>query len=340
MKQLAISVMPQEDSSDTDHTSVHSSSTNESIVEQESTETQSSWSTDEEKADMTEILMEDQPSTSQPPVSSGPTVSEAESDTEQTNPSPEQTAVPPGPPKTTSNGPFFTIDDVPYPLRYKCINEFRAWANSQLSKGVFLRQALTEFCSRMIDSLSDWFTSLGTYEQLQLMQMSYDNFFRCLYREFVGDLGLLQKHFKSEFFKMKCCSLVPKDIDRHIERMTKHFYLLNGINDPSLKHVFFASFPEELQHDMEKLIDSTKRSFESFGLGELSHIVKEASKLLCEKHAATERFFKQKQTLKKACRTNYEIGCPKTDCACKPFSTRKKKTHSFEISIPRKRPSK
>jgi hypothetical protein len=91
---------------------------------------------------------------------------------------------------------------------------------------------------------------------------------------------------------MKCCSLLPKDIDRHIDRMTKRFYLLNGINDLSLKHVFFASFPEELQHDIEKLIDSTKRSFESFSLGELSHIVKEAFKLLCEKHAATKRFFK------------------------------------------------
>jgi hypothetical protein len=139
---------------------------------------------------------------------------------------------------------------------------------------------------------------------------------------------------------MKCCSLVPKDIDSYIDRMTIRFYLLNGINDPSLKYVFFASFPEELQHDMEKLIDSTKRPFESFGLGELSHIVKEASKLLCEKHAATERLFKQKQTLKKACGTNYEIGCPKKDCDCKPFSKNKKKNHSFETSGPRKISSK
>jgi hypothetical protein len=174
------------------------------------------------------------------------------------------------------------------------MNEFRAWVNSQLSKGESLHQTLTEFYSRMIDSLTDWFTSLGTYQQLQLIQMSYDNFFGCLHREFVGDLGLLQKHFRSKFFKMKCCSLVPKDIDRYIDRMTKRFYLLNGINDPSLKYVFFASFLKELQHDMEKLIDSTKLPFKSFGLGELSHIVKETSKLLYEKHAATERFFQQK----------------------------------------------
>jgi hypothetical protein len=65
-------------------------------------------------------------------------VSEVESDTDQTNLPPEETAVSPGPPKTTSNGPFFTIDDIYYPLRYKRMNEFRAWVNSQLSKGVSL----------------------------------------------------------------------------------------------------------------------------------------------------------------------------------------------------------
>jgi hypothetical protein len=194
-------------------------------------------------------MADTQPSTSQALCFTGPEVSEVDSDTKQTfNPSPEQTVVPPeAPSKTTSNGPFFTIEDVPYPLRNKRLNEFRAWVNSQLAKGISLRQALTEFCSRFISSLSDWFTSLGPYRQLQVMQMSYENFFGLIYREFVGDLGLLQKHFQSEYFKMKCCYLLPRNIDKHIEHTTKCFYLLDGVNDLSLKCVFFASFPEELQ---------------------------------------------------------------------------------------------
>jgi hypothetical protein len=35
------------------------------------------------------------------------------------------------------------------------MNEFRAWVNAQLAKGVSLRQALTEFCSRFKDSVND-----------------------------------------------------------------------------------------------------------------------------------------------------------------------------------------
>jgi hypothetical protein len=71
------------------------------------------------------------------------------------------------------------------------------------------------------------------------------------------------------FFQMKCCSFLPNDLHKHIKRMSEIFYILNGGNDPSLKRVFFASFPEELHHDMERLVQATNRSLEEFGLGEL-----------------------------------------------------------------------
>jgi hypothetical protein len=48
--------------------------------------------------------------------------------------------------------------------------------------------------------LNDWYTTLGEYRQLQLVQLSYDNFFGYLYREFVADPGLLQKKFRNDFF--------------------------------------------------------------------------------------------------------------------------------------------
>jgi hypothetical protein len=155
-QQLTITLLKYDGSSD----SVQSpdSIDSQSSFEYESIDTQSSWSMEEEQVDLTEILMADtQPSTSQAPASIGPEVSEVDSDIKQTsNLSPEQTAVPPeAPRKTKSNGPFFTIDDVPYPLRHKRLNEFRAWVNSQLAKGVSLRQALTEFCSLFIGFLSN-----------------------------------------------------------------------------------------------------------------------------------------------------------------------------------------
>jgi hypothetical protein len=43
------------------------------------------------------------------------------------------------------------------------MNEFRAWANTQLSKGVSLQQTLTEICARFTSALNDWYTTLDEY---------------------------------------------------------------------------------------------------------------------------------------------------------------------------------
>ena len=304
-----------------EHSSTSQVSTQSSSDFEELTTSGSSY---DEQADLTEIFMADtrpDPQTS----TAGPSVSEVESETEEPAPPPQQTSQPSTEdPKVSANGPFFTFDDIPFDQRPLRMNEFQAWINLQLSQGVSMRKTITSFCSRMKGSLQDWFTSLGPYRQLQIMQYSLDNFYGLLYREFVGDLGLLHKKFQTTFFKMKCCSVQPKDITKHITRMSKLFYLLNGANNPALKRVFFASFPAELQTDMDKLLSSTGREFDTFGLGELSNIVQEALTLLCEKHEATERFLTQKKKFTKACKTNYEIGCKKHEqCHCKPVHKRR-----------------
>jgi hypothetical protein len=112
----------------------------------------------------------------------------------------------------------------------------------------------------------------------------------------------MQNQNQSEFYKRKCCSLKPKDINAHIMRMSRLYYLLDGPNNPALKRVFFTSFPQELQTDMERLWKSTNRNFDSFGLGELAQMVKEALALLCEKYALTETLLQQKKTFTKACK--------------------------------------
>ena len=50
---------------------------------------------------------------------------------------------------------------------------------------------------------------------------------------------------------MKCCSLNAKDLDFHYKPMSLLFYKLNGFNEPTLKHAFLASLPEELQPDIQ-----------------------------------------------------------------------------------------
>jgi hypothetical protein len=107
--------------------------------------------------------------------------------------------------------------------------------------------------------------------------------------------------------------------------MFERFYLLNGMNDLSLKSVFLSFFLEKLHNDVDHLIRSTKCDTTEFGLGELSQIVLEALSLLCDKNAATERFLKPRKTLTKVCKTTFEIGCNKHElCDCK-----KKKPKSF-----------
>ncbi|RZC12322.1 Protein NRT1/ PTR FAMILY 8.3 [Glycine soja] len=40
---------------------------------------------------------------------------------------------------------------------------------------------------------------------------------------------------------------------RHFQRMNQRFYLLNGLNDPSLKNTYVASLPEEIQPELNKM---------------------------------------------------------------------------------------
>jgi hypothetical protein len=153
--------------------------------------------------------------------------------------------------------------------------------------------------------------------------MSYAEFLGLLYTEFVGNVKTIQQQNQSEFYKRKCCSLKRKDLNSHIMRMSRLYYLLDGPNNPVLKRVFFISFPQELSTDMEKLWKSTNRSFDSFGLGELSQMIMEALSLPCEKYALTETFLQQKQKFTKACKTKFEIGCQKhKQCHCPPQKNR------------------
>jgi hypothetical protein len=255
LKQFAIFVISPEESSSSDQeqNSPCSSVDNDLLIQQDSIETQSScsdlhssWSTDEECADLTEIFMADpQPSRTtdpQPSTTTEPQVSEIESDTVQTHQPPLVHSE--GSQKPSNGGPYFTIDDLSsLEERQERLNEFRAVIAAQLAQGVSLQNSLLYLCSRFKGSLGDWYAALGAYRQLQLIQMGYAEFLGLLYTEFVGNVKTMQNQNQSEFYKRKCCSLKSKDINAHIMRMSRLYYLLDGPNNPALKRVFFTSFP-------------------------------------------------------------------------------------------------
>ena len=53
---------------------------------------------------------------------------------------------------------------------------------------------------------------------------------------------------KEQFFKLKCYSLIPKDLDMHYQQFCRHFYLLGRNDDVNLKQVFLNLVPTELSN--------------------------------------------------------------------------------------------
>ena len=121
-----------------------------------------------------------------------------------------------------------------------------------LRAGATPQSILKEFNSHFTGSLRDWFESLGRYRQLQLIQAEISQVLGISYEQFLGEATTANEQIRREFNLMKCCSLQTKDLDFHYKRMSTMYYKLNDFNDPSLKHVFIASLPKEIQPELQR----------------------------------------------------------------------------------------
>ena len=102
------------------------------------------------------------------------------------------------------------------------------------------QSVLKEFSTRFMGSLRDWFDSLGQYRQLQFIQISdVSQALAILHDQFIGE--------PSATFEAARC-----DYHYHYKRMSLLYYKLNGFNDSTLRHVFLASLPEELQPEIQR----------------------------------------------------------------------------------------
>ena len=72
----------------------------------------------------------------------------------------------------SSNGPWFTFDDIPsYKWRDR-LHEMSVWIDLQMFRsGTTTESVLREFATRFTSALRDWFDSLGQYRQLQFVQL-------------------------------------------------------------------------------------------------------------------------------------------------------------------------
>ncbi|KAH9698124.1 hypothetical protein KPL71_023892 [Citrus sinensis] len=308
------------------------------------TDTESSASTSDSKksyADITKILMAqpDQPTQGQtshtePYVDIPSEVEEEMSESSATNqPSPAQAQTNP-PSQKSSNGPWFTFDDLPSHKWRDRLNEMSAWIDLQMLRpGATTQSVLREFATRFTSALRDWFDSLGKYRQLQFVDLLEVSIaLAVLHDQFLGDPSAVFEAARRDYLNMKCCSLNAKDLDFHYKCMSLLFYKLNGFNEPTLKHVFLASLPEELQPDIQRQLTASNLALDNISLGKIFQLAKTCLDKLCEQKQFFKELLKDKEPFRSACKKPYlQIKCKKKkDCDCSP----KKKRHVRKFKTP------
>ncbi|KAH9668396.1 hypothetical protein KPL70_021399 [Citrus sinensis] len=150
------------------------------------------------------------------------------------------------------------------------LQEFAAWIDLQGTKPNAHPQAvLRKFMARSTGSLRDWLESLGEYRQLQFMESPVGTALNLIHEQFIGEKTASTEADRKEYHQMKCCALKRHLLDAHYKRMSILFYKLNGFNEPSLKHVFIASLPAELQPDLQRKLMATNLSIANISLGKI-----------------------------------------------------------------------
>ncbi|RDX66831.1 hypothetical protein CR513_54356, partial [Mucuna pruriens] len=228
-------------------------------------------------------------------------------------------------PQKPNNGPWFTLDDIPP----------NKWRSKLIEFGSDPYKVIEEFLCRITGTLKHWYHGLGTVRQDQLHNLGTAAVvLGVLHEEFIGDGAIIDKKVKQEYFEMKCCSIKIKDLNKHFQRMSQRFYILNGLNDPSLKNTYVASLPKEIQPELNRMVMAAQKDFSAMTMGEIHQMTQEDVDKLCRQHKYFSDIMNQKGKFRKACKKPYlEIKCKDKTCSC---SSKKKKKEA----LPRKKRKK
>ncbi|KAH9668358.1 hypothetical protein KPL70_021382 [Citrus sinensis] len=322
------------------HDSNPSDSTSSSFSSSLNTD-HTSTDSESEYADLTSILMATK--TEDPSASTTTLIVEDSSFDADQQEAPTE-SVPQMPPLVTghstkpSSASWFTFDDIPchkWPTR---LQEFAAWIDLQGTKpNAHPESVLREFMARSTGSLRDWLENLGEYRQLQFMQSPIATALNIIHEQFIGERTTSKEVDRKEYHQMKCCSLKRHLLETHYKRMSILFYKLNGFNKPSLKHVFIASLPSELQPDLQRQLTATNLSIADISLGKIFQTAMLCLDKICEQKAFFKDLMADKKPFSEACKKSYlQIEC-KDEKKC--FCPTKKKKH-FQKHFHKKSSSK
>ena len=123
---------------------------------------------------------------------------------------------------------------------------------------------------------------------------------------------------------MKYCSLKRYHLEMHYKRMSMLYYKLNGFNDPSLKHVFAASLPPELQPELQRQLTAFNLDIANVSLGKTFQLTMLCLDKICEQKDFFKDLIEHKEPFASACKKPYlRIQC-KDDKKCTCPTTKKK----------------
>ncbi|KAH9680023.1 hypothetical protein KPL71_026377 [Citrus sinensis] len=192
------------------------------------------------------------------------------------------------------------------------LNEMSAWIDLQMLRpGATTQSVLREFATRFTGALRDWFDSLGNYRQLQFVQLpEVSSALAVIHDQFLGHPSAVFEAARRDYLNMECCSLNAKDLDFHYKRMSLLFYKLNGFNEQTLKHVFLASLPDELQPDIQRQLTASNLSLDNISLRKIFQLAKTCLDKLCEQKQFFKELLKDKEPFWSACKKPYlQIKC-------------------------------
>lgn len=104
------------------------------------------------------------------------------------------------------------------------------------------------------------------------------------------------------------------------------FYKLNGFNDPTLKHVFIASLPKELQPELQRQININQLNIADMSLRKIYQLAINCLERLCELKEFFKDLMQNKPYLKIKCK--FEKDC---DCLPKKRSHFRKTGHKSKL---------
>ena len=222
----------------------------------------------------------------------------------------------------------FTLDPYPPEEWKQRIHQMYTWSMIELLKPNTNLQDIYKsiiVIVRFMGMLHTWWHNLGEYRQIQMLNSeTLETFFGYILHEFVGDTRNHVDKQREEFFKLKCCSVKPKDLQQHFKRAALRFYEINGQDDQNVKQAYLNSIPEPLGREVLRLLEQNNLQLSNVTFGLLNQYIQKTLQKLCSNWKFMKEFQKTGKQIEKSCyRPDLLIKCSHRDSSCS-CSTKKK----------------